>query len=124
MDSRRRTFLVTLVPAAFLAGTVIAEAQTVQRPPRPQPTQPPQPLPPPEPEEPEEGAPFKADPRAVLKQNQQDIKRDVQRLFELAEELKKEVEKTDTVEVLSIPLLRKVEEIERLARHIRNMARG
>ncbi|MFY9584828.1 MAG: hypothetical protein WAR21_10100 [Candidatus Acidiferrales bacterium] len=60
----------------------------------------------------------------MLKMNQKDIKRDVQRLFELAEELKKEVDKTNSAEVLSVSLVRKTEEIEKLAKHIRSLARG
>jgi len=68
--------------------------------------------------------PPKLDPRPLLKLNQKDIKRDVQRLFELAEELKKEVDKTNSAEVLSVSLVRKTEEIEKLAKHIRSLARG
>ncbi len=64
------------------------------------------------------------DPRAVFKANQKEIKRDARRLAELAEELKKEVEKTDSAEVLSLPLVRKAEEIEKLAKHIKALARG
>ncbi len=62
--------------------------------------------------------------RGILKANQKDIKRDVERLAELAQELKQEVEKTDSSEVLSLPLLRKAEEIEKLAKHIKSLARG
>ena len=68
--------------------------------------------------------PAKQQQRAMLKANQKDIKRDVQRLFELAEELKKEVEKTDSSEVLSLTLVHKAEEIEKLAKHIKGLARG
>ncbi len=66
----------------------------------------------------------KADDRAVLKLNQKDLKRDVQRLVELAQALQKEVEKTDAAEVLSLSLVRKAEEIEKLAKHIKSLARG
>lgn len=77
------------------------------------------------PEDTREGQPeHKPDPHALLKENQKNIKRDVERLAELAEELKTEVGKTDSADVLSIPLLRKAEEIEKLAKAIRNRARG
>ncbi len=66
----------------------------------------------------------KTEPRVVLKANQKDLKRDVERLAELAEELKKEVEKTDSTEILSLQLVRKAEEIEKLAKHIKSLARG
>jgi HAMP domain-containing protein len=68
--------------------------------------------------------PFPRDPKAILELRQKDIKKDVERLLELATELKKEVDKTDSSAVLSMPLLRKTEEIEKLAKHIRSLARG
>jgi hypothetical protein len=42
----------------------------------------------------------------------------------LASELKNEVEKTDAVKVLSVAMLRKAEEIEKLAHGIRSRALG
>lgn len=87
---------------------------------------PPPPLPGQKPQDPREEGPLehKPDPHALLKENQKNIKRDVERLAELAEELKQEVDKTDSADVLSIPLLKKAEEIEKLAKAIRNRARG
>lgn len=69
-------------------------------------------------------SPPQPDPHAILKQNEKDLKKDVQKLFELAEELKKEVEKTDSSEVLSLNLIRKAGEIEKLAKHIKSLAAG
>ena len=66
----------------------------------------------------------KPDPRAILKQNQETIKRDVKRLAQLARELESELEKTDSTEVLSLQFVRKAEEIEKLAKNIKNLARG
>lgn len=69
----------------------------------------------------------KLDPKrtkTILEQNQKDIKKDIQRLFQLATELKDEVEKTDAINTLSLPLLKKTDEIERLARQIREKAKG
>jgi hypothetical protein len=63
-------------------------------------------------------------PKAALKENEKDIKKDIEKLFQLASELKAEVEKTDSSVVLSLPLLRKAEEIEKLAREIKNRAKG
>src|SRR5438045_2208974 len=48
----------------------------------------------------------------------------IEKLFQLASELKVEVEKTDSVQVLSVPLLKKAEEIEKLAKSIRSRAIG
>jgi len=66
----------------------------------------------------------KVDTKTVLEANQKDIKKNVERLFQLASELKTEVEKTDSVQVLSLALLKKTEEIEKLAKDIRSRAKG
>ena len=69
----------------------------------------------------------KLDPKrtkAILEQNQKDLKKDIQKLFQLASDLKDEAEKTDAINTLSLPLLKKTEEIERLARQIREKAKG
>jgi hypothetical protein len=62
--------------------------------------------------------------KAVLEQHQKDIKKDVERLFDLAQDLKNEVEKTDATAVLSMAMLKKAEEIEKLAKQIKDHARG
>jgi len=78
---------------------------------------------PPFPETPKPPEP-KLDPRAALKKNQEVIKRDVKRLAELARQLESEIEKTDAAEVLSLQVVRTAEEIEKLAKNIKNLARG
>ena len=68
-----------------------------------------------------------ADPKrtkALLEQNQKEIKKNIEKLFQLASELKDEVEKTDATTVLSLAVVRKTEEIEKLARQIRERAKG
>ena len=62
--------------------------------------------------------------KAVLEQNQKDIKKDVEKLYELASELKTEVEKTDATAVLSLAMVKKAEEIEKLAKQIKDHAKG
>ena len=62
--------------------------------------------------------------KALLEQNQKDIKKNIEKLFQLASELKDEVEKTDATTVLSLAMVRKTEEIEKLARQIRDRAKG
>jgi len=62
--------------------------------------------------------------KAVLEQRQKDIKKDVEKLFNLATQLKTEVEKTDATAVLSMAMVKKAEEIEKLAKQISNHARG
>jgi hypothetical protein len=65
----------------------------------------------------------KADPK-LLAANQTGIKTNVKRLAELAEELKKQVEETDATKVLSLDLIKKSQEIEKLAHQIATLARG
>ena len=62
--------------------------------------------------------------KRMLEENQKDIKKKVDKLYDLASELKAEVDKTDSSKVLSLNLLRKAEEIEKLARDIKNRSKG
>ena len=62
--------------------------------------------------------------KRMLEENQKDIKRKVEKLYDLATELKAEVDKTDSSKVLSLNLVRKAEEIEKLARDIKNRSKG
>jgi hypothetical protein len=62
--------------------------------------------------------------KKVLEDNDKDMKKKVERLYELASELKDQVDKTDSTKVLSMDLLKKTEEIEKLARDIRNRSKG
>ncbi len=117
MDLTRRSFLGSLtliLPALWVTSAGVAHSPSAgQESSRPKFPPEIEPVPPPA-----------SDPHAVLKGNQKEIKRDARRLAELAEELRKEVEKTDSAEVLSLPLVRKADEIEKLARRIKALARG
>jgi hypothetical protein len=62
--------------------------------------------------------------KAMLEERQKSIKKDVEKLYELAAQLKTEVEKTDSTAVLSLPMLKKAEEIEKLAKQIKDHAKG
>jgi hypothetical protein len=77
-----------------------------------------------EPEDPNSPGPPAAAKKAVLEQHQKDIKKDIEKLFDLAQDLKAEVEKTDATAVLSLSMLKKTEEIEKLAKQIREHAKG
>jgi hypothetical protein len=114
MDAQRRSFLGVAVPA--VAALLLGEASGLAGQGAPRPPFPRQPQ--------DEPPPTKPDTRPLLKLNAKEIKKDVQRLVQLAEELKKEVDKTDPAEVLSVSLVRKAEEIEKLAKHIKSLARG
>jgi len=62
--------------------------------------------------------------KSMLEQNQKNIKKDIERLYELITQLKTEVEKTDSTAVLSVALVKKAEEIEKLAKQIKERAKG
>jgi hypothetical protein len=77
------------------------------------------------PEDPSHSAlPAAASTKAVLEQHQKDIKKDIEKLYDLATQLKTEVEKTDATSVLSLGMVKKAEEIEKLARQIKDHAKG
>lgn len=62
--------------------------------------------------------------KQMLEANNKDIHKKVERLYQLATELKAEVDKTDSSKVLSLNLVKKAEEIEKLARDIKIRSKG
>jgi hypothetical protein len=68
--------------------------------------------------------PEAASKKAMLEQRQKDIKKDIEKLFDLATQLKAEVEKTDATTTLSLAMVRRAEEVEKLARQIKENAKG
>jgi hypothetical protein len=130
MHSSRRHVLLTSFAAAFgaLFTRVSAAAapdarQSSTQNPLPRTRTPRQPGDPEDPENPN-GNPPAASSKALLEQRQKDIKKEIERLYELASQLKTEIEKTDSTAILSLPMLKKAEEIEKLAKHIKDNARG
>ncbi len=45
-------------------------------------------------------------------------------MSDLVEALQKQLKESDTADVLSLDVIRKSEEIEKLARHVRDLVRG
>lgn len=114
-NSRRRLLLATLAGASalvFRGKSVIAQAPTPPRPPKTA-----------DDEDESRNPPFSGN-KALLEQRQKDIKKEIEKLFELASQLKAEIEKTDATTVLSLAMVRKAEEIERLAKQIKENAKG
>jgi hypothetical protein len=68
--------------------------------------------------------PEKSPTKALLEANEKDIKKNIEKLYQLATDLKTEVEKTDSSQVLSLAMVKKAEEIEKLAREIKTRAKG
>jgi hypothetical protein len=69
-------------------------------------------------------SPPMADPKAQLKESQKNLRRDADRLLQLANELKDEAYKTEQTDVLSLSLVHKAEEVEKLARQIKDLVRA
>ena len=64
------------------------------------------------------------DPRLLLQQKQDEIRKVVSHLYDLAVERKTETDKTDSTGVLSLPVLKKADEIQKIAKRIHSLARG
>jgi hypothetical protein len=64
------------------------------------------------------------DPQEQLRENQKNLRRDAARLLQLAQELKEEADKTEQTNVLSLSLVHKAEDVEKLARQIKGLARA
>lgn len=131
MFNKRREFLASLIAAGPLAA--FARRLAAQgHPPHPAPPQSsagPQSSAPPQPsrqqdDNPPDGLSSKSATKAMLEANDKDIKKSVEKLYNLVSELKAEVDKTDSAQVLSMGLVKKAEEIEKLARDIKSRAKG
>jgi len=59
----------------------------------------------------------------VDKQNQQEIRLEVQRLYAMATELKDEVDRTNSNAILSLSVVKRAQDIEKLAKQIRDRAK-
>jgi hypothetical protein len=68
--------------------------------------------------------PPRIDPKVQLKEDQKALRHDVDRLLEMVKDLKQESDNTPETEVLSLSLVKKTEEIEKLARQIRDRIRA
>jgi hypothetical protein len=112
----RRTFLGAVLfagAATSLAGSLALSqvpAHAPQLPPKQEPAAEPLALPSAE--------------KQLLEENNKDIHKKVEQLYQLATELKAEVDKTDSAKVLSLNVLRKAEEIEKLAHDIKIRSKG
>jgi len=75
--------------------------------------------------EPNSGAPINPDAgKHAMEENEKDVKKKIQRLYELVTELKAESDKTDSSKVLSLLLVKKADEIEKLAHDIKARSKG
>jgi hypothetical protein len=68
--------------------------------------------------------PPRSDPKARLKEDQKTLRHDIDHLLQMAKDLKDEADKTPETDVLSLSLVKKTEDIEKLARQIRDRIRA
>lgn len=117
MDHQKRDFLSVLFTAAVAAPIALlargATAHQMGRRPAP-----------PDPLSDPTSQPPAFDPKKIQEQNQKTIVQDIQKLYKLAGELKDEVEKTDSTRTLSLPMIQKAKEVEKLAKQIASLAVG
>jgi hypothetical protein len=125
MFRKRREFLAGLIGAGAPLAVFARQLAAQGRPPgqSPPPAQPSPQAPPPE-GNPPDPLSSKTATKAILEANDKDIKKNVEKLYNLVSELKAEVDKTDSAQVLSLGLVKKAEEIEKLAREIKTRAKG
>jgi hypothetical protein len=73
---------------------------------------------------PELEPPSNLDPKAIELANKLELKKDVAKLYEMVSELKEQVDKTDTASTLSVSVVKKAQQIEKLAKQIKDLAKG
>ncbi len=125
LESRRRLMMTCLGAAGVLASQPLMAA--LQGPgmrptpqPRPSPNAP-NPNFPPGLDGPQATGP---DKKALDRQNQKEIRADVTKLYEMVSELKDQIDKTDAASTLSVSIVKKAQQIEKLAKQIKDLAKG
>jgi hypothetical protein len=127
VELKRRLFLTAFMPGAAFAGVSfmsVASSLADAAPARSQNPNQSQRQVPNNPNQPGLIPPAIPPSSAQLRQNQRDIRKDVDELFSLAQELKTLAAKSDAAQELSVGLIQKTEEIEKLAKKIRDLARS
>lgn len=68
--------------------------------------------------------PPRSNPKTQLKEDQKALRHDVDRLLQMTKDLKDESDKTPETDVLSLSMVKKAEDIEKLARQIKERIRA
>lgn len=126
MESGRRTFIGTALTMVAAAAASKAQLPDASQQPIPQQQEPPSArtaLSDAENKFPGE-PPVRLDPAAIMRANQDKVKKDVGKMADLIQELQKELNENDSKDILSIDVLKKSEEIEKLAKQVRDMVHG
>ena len=122
MAESRRRMLMTLFGAAgvLAAGPLLPGLQRPSAQPLPSPNAP-DPHVPTGLDRPNVGS---SETRTTNPDNAKQIKTDVEKLYDLASELKQQVETTDVNSLMSVTFVKKAQQIEKLAKHIKDLAKG
>lgn len=121
LESRRRLLSILAGALGVLATRPLFSGAQLPRPsrdPRPYPNGRNPGLPP---DSDDSSTPARKDTR---EENQKQIRDDVARLYEMAAQLKSEVEKTDANSTLSIAVVKKAQRIKKLAKQIQDLAKS
>ena len=124
MQYMRRTFLLAVAWAgsSLIAGCELLHAQEPKH--RPGYPDPPTPGDPQERDKNADPVDPKNLQKTILKQNEKEFRAGVEKLYQMAGELKEELEKTPTMDVLSVRMYKKMQEIEKLAKQLKEKAKG
>jgi len=68
--------------------------------------------------------PSQVNPKGLEMERQKEFRANVAKLYDLAAQLKEEVEKTNASAMLSLTVMKKAQQIEKLAKEIKNSAKG
>ena len=122
MMETRRAFVKTLTAAAGVLAAHSALGLTqIRKPTIPKP---------PTPGDPQEKDKNADEPdaqtvnRAAMQQNEKEFRAGVERLYQLSGELREELQRTTTTNVLSVRMYKKAEEIEKLAKKLKSKVKG
>jgi hypothetical protein len=123
MEETRRGFVWDL---ATMAGVLVVcnVAALGQTPGKPTFPKPPTPGDPQEKNKTADASDLKAMKRAAAIRNEKEFRAGVERLYQLSGELREEMQKTRTTNILSLQMYKKLEEIEKLAKRLKNLAKG
>ena len=124
MEKTRRNFVLT---AVFAGATLIAAREILPAQDPKHKSGFPEPPPPADPREQDKNAdPLdpKISERTILNQNEKAFRAGVEKLYRMALELKEDLDKTATTNVLSVRMYKKMQEIEKLAKQLKDKAKG
>jgi len=68
--------------------------------------------------------PTTIDRKAIEMEHRKELRANVARLYDMVVELKEQVDKLDVNSTFSIPVMKKTQQIEKLAKQIKNLAKG